>query len=431
VGESVRLAALRATAGVAADLVRGRAHPRWRTFLAETWGRPRRVGRGRPVIWLVAPAGGEVVQTTSFCPALREAFPEATLILSTGNHAFLDVAQRIPGLDAGLYTPWDLPAPVTGALDALVPDAIVAVEAAWCPVLLGEARRRGVATMLASGTMVAGYHEAEPYRRPMRLRVLDHLDVVGVKNAEEISAFAALGVAEDRLRVLGDLRLDPAFHNVDPTQRAQLARWLGLAADDRLLVAGSLHLGEESVVLDAFTTVRAADARIRLLIAPRYLGAVPAFEAACAARGLESARLSRGRPEGGSRSPVLVLDTYGDLARVYAAATWVLLGGSLVEIGLGLGQNLVEPLLQGVPVFFGPHMRRWRAATQELVDVFPGLCVRTGDDLARGIQRLDRMPEVAEALRRRTAALVASGGDSVARHVDAVAMLLRREVARR
>src|SRR5438105_487397 len=52
-------------------------------------------------------------------------------------------------------------------------------------------------------------------------------------------------------------------------------------------------------------------------------------------------------------STALLLDTIGELARVYRHATVAFIGGSLVPTG---GHNPIEPAAVGVPVCFGPHM---------------------------------------------------------------------------
>ncbi len=118
----------------------------------------------------------------------------------------------------------------------------------------------------------------------------------------------------------------------------------------------------------------------------------------------------------------MIVDTYGDLAALYALATWVVLGGTLVQIGLGLGQNLVEPLAHGVPVFFGPHIRRWATIADALTEIFPRLSIRTATDLADGIRALDG--ETAARLRTRALALTAEGRDAANRHVQALGSLL-------
>jgi 3-deoxy-D-manno-octulosonic-acid transferase len=55
--------------------------------------------------------------------------------------------------------------------------------------------------------------------------------------------------------------------------------------------------------------------------------------------------------------PVLLLDSVGELARIYAFATVAFIGGSLVPTG---GHNPIEPAAAGVPVCFGPHMTNFR-----------------------------------------------------------------------
>src|SRR6185436_1429059 len=54
---------------------------------------------------------------------------------------------------------------------------------------------------------------------------------------------------------------------------------------------------------------------------------------------------------------ILLLDTIGELARVYRYATAAFIGGSLVPTG---GHNPIEAAAAGVPVSFGPHMSNFR-----------------------------------------------------------------------
>src|SRR5437899_1635588 len=56
-------------------------------------------------------------------------------------------------------------------------------------------------------------------------------------------------------------------------------------------------------------------------------------------------------------SPVLLLDTIGELAALFQYATVVFIGGSLVPTG---GHNVLEPARQSKPIVFGPHMENFR-----------------------------------------------------------------------
>jgi 3-deoxy-D-manno-octulosonic-acid transferase len=54
---------------------------------------------------------------------------------------------------------------------------------------------------------------------------------------------------------------------------------------------------------------------------------------------------------------ILILDTIGELARVYALADVVTVGGSFVKWG---GHNMLQPMAQGKPVTFGPYTHNFR-----------------------------------------------------------------------
>jgi len=65
------------------------------------------------------------------------------------------------------------------------------------------------------------------------------------------------------------------------------------------------------------------------------------------------------RHEGGA--DVLLLDTFGELARIYRYANVAFVGGTLVPKG---GHNPIEPAAAGVPVCFGPSMSNFREIAQ-------------------------------------------------------------------
>ena len=123
-----------------------------------------------------------------------------------------------------------------------------------------------------------------------------------------------------------------------------------------MLVAASTHPGEEGPVLDAFRRLRARAPDLVLVLAPRHPERGAEAAALAADRGLAAVRRSR-LPEGGAgRAEVVVLDTVGELAALFPAATVVFVGGSLVPVG---GHNVIEPAAWGRPVVFGPHMENF------------------------------------------------------------------------
>ena len=82
---------------------------------------------------------------------------------------------------------------------------------------------------------------------------------------------------------------------------------------------------------------------------------------------------------------MLVLDTMGELARVYALGSLSFVGGSLVPIG---GHNLLEPAAVGNPVLFGPHTGNFVFMSEALLDAGGGWRVGNGDELYRALKTL-------------------------------------------
>jgi 3-deoxy-D-manno-octulosonic-acid transferase len=61
---------------------------------------------------------------------------------------------------------------------------------------------------------------------------------------------------------------------------------------------------------------------------------------------------------------VLLLDTLGELASLYAHARVAFVGGTLAPVG---GHNVLEPALAGCPVLFGPHVENARESAALLL----------------------------------------------------------------
>ena len=122
-----------------------------------------------------------------------------------------------------------------------------------------------------------------------------------------------------------------------------------------------------------------------------------------------------------SSAQVVLVDTTGDLASLYAAADVAFVGGSLVAIG---GHNLLEPASFGLPVLTGPSYFNARDIARLLLIQGAALQVGNARELAAAVAQLLADP----ALRQRMGAtgrhVVESNRGSVARLLDLIESLL-------
>jgi len=345
-----------------------------------------RLGHGlppEPRCWIHAVSVGEAAAAVPLVEGIRRRWPElgivVTTITPTGARI---VAERLAGTAVHRYFPIDLPGPVGRALDAARPRFFIAIETELWPNFLRALARRRVPAMIANGRISDRSFRRYHWVRGLMRRVLADVAVFAMQTEEDARRIIALGAPRERVVVTGNLKSD-----LLPEASPDDARWrerLGLGPDARLWIAGSTHRGEEALVLDAFAQARARCPQLALILAPRHPERTGEVEALIRERGLGAVRRSR-LPGDAAPGAVVILDTVGELAALYALAEVVFVGGSLVPVG---GHNVLEPAMRGKPVLTGPHTSNFREGVELLQRSGGGLVVKDGADLARELRRL-------------------------------------------
>jgi 3-deoxy-D-manno-octulosonic-acid transferase len=235
--------------------------------------------------------------------------------------------------------------------------------------------------------------------RPLVAPALRSLALLAMRTEEDAERVRQLGAPADRVRVTGNLKFDGAGSQAAGPDLP----WAGAAGLTRApwLVLASTAEGEEPVLLEAFASLRAAHPGLRALLAPRRPERWDAVAALVERAGLPLVRRSRmpALPAAVPAGGVLLLDTLGELARLYRHADVVFVGGSLVPRG---GQNLLDPAAAGRPVLHGRHVDNFRDAEEVLLREGGSLTVDAGSLLAT----CERLLGDAEERQRRGAAAV-------------------------
>ena len=384
--------------------------------LAQRFGR---LGEGlppEPRCWIHAVSVGESATAAPLVEAIHRRWPELGIVVSTITPTGARiVADRLGGVAVHRYFPIDLPGAVGRALDAARPRFFIAIETELWPNFLRALARRRVPAMIANGRI--SDRSFRRYRRVRRLmqRVLADVTVFAMQSDEDARRIIALGAPPERVVVTGNLKSD-ALPAADPPEAVWRER-LGLAPADRLFVAGSTHRGEEEAVLDAFLGARGRLPGLVLLLALRHPERADEVQALVRARGLAAARRSR-LPAERAPGAVIILDTVGELAGLYALADVVFVGGSLVPVG---GHNMLEPAMRGRPVLYGPHTSNFREGAARLERTGGGLVVKDGLELERELARLLEDRELARRMGEAARAAFADGPGAVSATVELIA----------
>jgi 3-deoxy-D-manno-octulosonic-acid transferase len=378
----------------------------------------------RPCGWVHAVSVGEAIAAAPLLEGLRRAWPELPLVVSTVTETGARlVRERFGGVARHRYFPLDFPGVARRVIASITPAFFVCMETELWPNTLRALAARGVPTMIANGRLSdRSFRRYRLVRGAMR-RVLGDVTVFAMQSDEDARRIITLGAPPERVVVTGNLKHEPL---ADPSGVVDLwRRLLALAPGQPVWIAGSTHRGEEEAVLDAHVRALLDHPDLALVLAPRHPERVGEVVALLKSRGLAAVRRSE-LPARRHPGAVIVLDTVGELAQLYAIADVVFVGGSLVPLG---GHNMLEPAFRAKPVLFGPHTSNFREAAEMLLESGGGLVV--ADAQALGAE-LPRLLGDAEARARRGAA----GRDAVAlRHgavratLDLIAQYLRARPA--
>lgn len=391
--------------------------PYWRTCFWNKWGFiSRNIGRlaeERKRIWIDVLSGGEVMQIFSFVRILKGLLPDHDIVVSTNNKYSYDVAKGIREVSYVFDTPWDLRHTVRRAIKRVRPEALICIENAPFPVLLQQAQKMRVKTILCSGFMSKDYDKHENLWRAVPLGSYNYLDFVGAKSKEDAAGFAGLGIKPEKITIVGNMRFDPEFQRLSATDRENLRRELRIPNGFKIFVAGSVRVKEEGVILDGFSRAKKRYGDLFLLLAPSFFSPELDIDGTAKRLGLKTYLRSKVDGKTSLDADGLIVDTFGELSRLYSLADFIFIGGSLNPASrLGYGNNIIEPLVHGRPIFFGPYMNRWTEITESLKSIFPGLEVRTASELAENLIFLMNHEEVVRALEERSLAIVRENAEA-------------------
>jgi 3-deoxy-D-manno-octulosonic-acid transferase len=367
----------------------------WR-LLAARFG--RRLSVARPSgIWLHGSSVGEVTLLRPLITMLEREMPDLPLTISAFTSTGVAAARKAWPHHDVMVLPFDFSFAVRRSLDRLAPRLIVIAESDFWPNLLLAAEARSVPVVVVNARV------SERSARRLAItrivpRALRRNALLLVQNAEFRERFLGLGIPALQVAVTGNMKYDQTVPVRDAT-RDGLRAGLGYSDDDLVVIGGSLHHGEDEVVVQAFRAVQAQHPNICLIIVPRYPADADRVAAGVRSHNLPAvlkSELDAGQPAPPGR--VLIVDTLGELTRMYTLADIAFVGGSLFFRGSNKGgHNVMEPAVAGIPVLFGPWNYSFRDTVADLLAAGGGLEVRDAETLAGALSML-----AADAGKRRT-----------------------------
>lgn len=282
---------------------------------------PKIPSTDKPIVWIHACSVGE----TKAASTLAKHFKDHALVISSTTDTGHALAKTLIPAHAHIMLPFDFRFLMRRLAKQMAPKLLILIESdCWLNLLLETPCRKVLVSATLSERSLKRYQKLPSFAR----LVYSQFDFIGTQNQTYQQRFATLGI---QTTITGNLKLDLPAPPSSP--------------EDFAITIGSTHAGEEEAIVKVLEPLTKKYPQIKLYVIPRHPERFALVE-----------KLLK-------TSKAIPITEMGVLQSYYARSKLAIVGGSFIgNIG---GHNILEPILNHVPVFFGPQMH----AQQELVQL--------------------------------------------------------------
>jgi 3-deoxy-D-manno-octulosonic-acid transferase len=363
--------------------------------------------------WIRAVSVGEIVLALRLIEELKRQSPDFKAVISTTTSTGYALGQQRRDNRAWIeiiYNPIDIYPIVNACWRQIRPREAVLIDSDLWPSFLAVAKANRSPVFLANARLSPRSEKRYRKLRSVTQRLFwRNVTSLFAQDQADAERWQRLGVPADRITVTGSMKYDTddLVSKADDRFSAWLQK-LGVEAGRPILLGGSLHPGEEDLLLSGFRLLLTEFPTLFLILVPRHVERTPEIVQLLRNRNVQFTL--RSDPNFRSDPSVLLVNTTGELRDWYSTATVVVVGKSFYGVG---GQNPIEPILASKPVVVGPHMENFQYIVDELRKVGGIIQLHSADALIPTIAGLLRSPAAASSL-------VARASKAMARHQGAI-----------
>ena len=331
---------------------------------------------GDKVIMYHGVSVGEVIALENLIKKTKEEFPDYKIVVTTGTKTGQEIAiKKFSNVaDFITYFPFDIPYSVHTFLKKVNPTVVLIAETELWPIFSVTCKMKNIKLYCINGRMSDSTYKIYRLFRHFFKLVLTKYTKILTQSDIDMKKLISIGAPEDRTSVMKNLKFDvkKSDEQVDLGQDGY-----------RVIIAGSTHQGEDEIVLDIFKDKIRKYNDIKLLLVPRHTTRIPKITELLNATGLTYGFRSNG--DTFKEKDIIVLDTMGELGKMYSICSFAFIGGSFNKTG---GHNPLEATVYGKPTITGPSIHNFRDIYWLLSRSNAGKIVKTPDELSDYIEQL-------------------------------------------
>lgn len=330
-------------------------------------------------IWIHVASLGEFEQGLPVMERLKKEYVDHQLVVTFFSPSGYEVRKNTPIADAVAYLPMDTKGKVDAFLDLVRPKIAVFVKYEIWPNYMQALERRNVPTVLISAIFNPNQVYFKPYGGFMR-KALGRFVHIFVQDEASQKLLASLDL--HNTSVSGDTRFDRVAEILERDNTMPIVAQF--KQDQLCLVAGSTW-PEDELLLAAH--INTSTQGTKYILAPHKIQQEQLVKLQ-GQLSKKSALLSQVSMEDAIDYEVLLVDSIGQLTKIYSYADLAYVGGGFAT---GL-HNTLEPAVFGIPVVIGPKYHGFKEA-EELVALGGALSVASVAEGTAILERLENDPE--------------------------------------
>jgi 3-deoxy-D-manno-octulosonic-acid transferase len=362
----------------------------WRSFSApgyakrwfERFGFVHSIVKDKKIIWIHTVSVGEFLGALPLIRELQKKSDFHLWITTTTATGSERVITTLGNSVDHTYAPYDLPGSVNRFIRGVRPAILVIMETELWPNTLAACKKNNIPSVLINARLseksAKGYARFSALTKPM----LQDLFFAAIQQQKDAQRFFELGLDATHAEVTGNIKFDISLTQELHNKVQSLQKEWDISESRLVIIAASTHQGEDEIILDAFTKVRACEnlfcRSARLILVPRHPERFDTVVDLC--RKTQLTVMRRSQQESFIHADILVGDTMGELMALYGVSDIAFVGGSLVARG---GHNFIEPAAWALPLQSGEHLFNFSEVSQLMLKANALCIVKNADELAK------------------------------------------------
>ena len=351
---------------------RGKFLPGWK----EKLGKFIAPELGEKVIMFHGVSVGEVIALENLIKKTKETFPDYKIVITTGTKTGQEIAHKKFGniADFITYFPFDITICVELFLKKIKPSVVLIAETELWPTFAAYCKKREIPLFVINGRISDSTYKSYRLLKGFFKELFKNYTKILTQSEEDKEKFISIGAPSDKTMVMKNLKFD--------VKRIDANIEIG-KGNNRIIIAGSTHKGEDEIVLNSFSELKKEFPDIKLLLAPRHLTRVNNVKEL-----VEKTNLPYGQRSNNdtfSNNDIIILDTLGELSKMYQICDFAFIGGSFNKTG---GHNPLEAVVYNKPAISGPSIHNFRDIYWILSRSKAGKVVKTPQELTNYMHKL-------------------------------------------